>query len=493
MQREPIDIIIDDPGSHRKLTLTLRDVTAFIFRQRRMLLASFAVLFVAVLLSGVLQPTYKAQMKILVRRGNLDPVVTSQSNAPSQTVQEDITESELNSEVELLNSQDLLRKVAVATGLPSVYGTSNDDVGIAKAVRRLSKHLKAEPLRKTNVISVTYDSADPEQSARVLNSVASVYMEKHLEVHRHSGEFKFFDQETSQLRQGLNVAEERLTDFTRDRGVVSAQLERDLTLQKINELDASVTQTQAAIAETKKRIQTLEQQARQIPPRMTTQLRTADNPGLLEQMKTTLLQLELKRTEMLSKFEPTYRPVQDLDKQISDTRAAIIGEKNSPTLDETTDQNSTFEWVKSELTKARTDLSGFEARAAANRLALAKYREGAQTLQQASIVQQDLERTAKTQEENYMLYLRKAEEARVNDALDRGGILNVAIAEPPTVPAIPNPSVFLVYLLVTFLVGTLCVGIAFAADFLDPSFRTPDEVWAFLGSPVLASIPKTVR
>jgi uncharacterized protein involved in exopolysaccharide biosynthesis len=173
-------------GEEQHFSITLRDIVAVLFRQRRILLASFVVLLVAALLSGVLTPTYKAEMKILVRRGRVDPVVTSQPNAPSQIVQEDITESELNSEVELLNSQDLLRKVVLATlpikqdFWPSIFGMSSRDVRIAKAVRRLSKQLKVEPLRKTNVISVTYESADPEQSERVLSSVAGLYMEKHL-------------------------------------------------------------------------------------------------------------------------------------------------------------------------------------------------------------------------------------------------------------------------------------------------------------------------
>lgn len=81
----------------------------------------------------------------------------------------------------------------------------------------------------------------------MLNSLASLYVEKHLQVHRPAGEFKFFDEETAQLRRGLDVAETGLTDFTRDRGVFSAQMERDLTLQKASALEASLTQTQAAI------------------------------------------------------------------------------------------------------------------------------------------------------------------------------------------------------------------------------------------------------
>jgi hypothetical protein len=35
--------------------------------------------------------------------------------------------------------------------------------------------------------------------------------------------------------------------------------------------------------------------------------------------------------------------------------------------------------------------------------------------------------------------------------------------------------------------------LACAADYMDPSFRTPDEVEAFLGTPALASIPRHVR
>jgi capsular polysaccharide biosynthesis protein len=40
------------------------------------------------------------------------------------------------------------------------------------------------------------------------------------------------------------------------------------------------------------------------------------------------------------------------------------------------------------------------------------------------------------------------------------------------------------------LASTFSTGLAFAADYLDPAFRTPDEVIAYLGAPVLASLPR---
>ena len=56
-------------------------------------------------------------MKMLVRHERMDPDSDFAIERSAQVVQEEITESELNSEVELLNSQDLLRKVVLANGL----------------------------------------------------------------------------------------------------------------------------------------------------------------------------------------------------------------------------------------------------------------------------------------------------------------------------------------------------------------------------------------
>ena len=70
-------------------------------------------------------------------------------------MQEEITESELNSEVELLNSRDLLRKVVLANGLQTkqrswlrAFSQANEEVEVAIAVRHLGKQIKVEPCRR---------------------------------------------------------------------------------------------------------------------------------------------------------------------------------------------------------------------------------------------------------------------------------------------------------------------------------------------------------
>jgi uncharacterized protein involved in exopolysaccharide biosynthesis len=472
---------------------TLRDVVAVLFRQRWPMLAVFVLVVVAVAVSGVWIPKYEAQMKILALRQRSDEMVTPSANAPAQFSNDQVSEEDLNSEVELLNSDDLLRKVVLETGLDrqSGFSTGGDSaVSVAKAVRKLGKDLKIEPLRKTNVISVTYQARDPKLAEEVLKALAAAYTEKHLEVHRPLGEFKFFDQQTEQYKQGLNQAQEKLTNFTKGTGVVSAESERDSALQQAEAFDANARQAQTALLETEQRVSVLHAQLQTIKPRMTTAVRNSDNPQLLQQLKSTLLNLELKRTELLTKYEPTYRLVQEVDQQIAEAKSAISAEESKPIRDETSDTNPDYQWVQAELTKAQADLRGMRERAAATAAVAAKFREEAQHLDQNMVVQQNLLQDATTQKENYLLYERKREEARISNALDRGGILNVALAEQPVVPALPIRSPVGVALLTLLLAGTLSLSTAFVLDFMDSTFRSPDELAGYLGTPVLGVLPK---
>jgi capsular polysaccharide biosynthesis protein len=104
------------------------------------------------------------------------------------------------------------------------------------------------------------------------------------------------------------------------------------------------------------------------------------------------------------------------------------------------------------------------------------------------VVQADLMRSIKATEDNYLLSQRKEEEARISDALDRGRILNVALAEAPTAPVLPSS-----YRLQTIGFGFLLsivvsAALALVAERMDSTFRTADEVAVILNVPVLAAL-----
>ncbi len=476
---------------HRPTLPTARDAVAVVFRQRWAVIITFVLTLAAIAVSGFWAPKFDAQMKILVRRQRPDAIATSLPTEPVQSFNDQVTEEDINSEVELLNSQDLLRKVVLETGLASDSLTGQaSDVQIAKAVRKLDKDLKIEPLRKSNVIAVHYSAPNPWLANQVLTALSSAYTEKHLQVHRSSGELKFFDQQMQQYQHGLSQAQSKLNDFTKSTGIVAAEQERDSALRQANDFDSAARQAQTLLLETHRRIIGLNNQLQSMEPRSTTVVRTSDNPQLLQQLKSTLLTLQLKRTELLTKYEPTYRLVKEVDQQIEETNSSIKAAESNPIREESTDQNPHYQWLKAELTKAEADLEGLQARAQSTAEQSTKYHKIAEELNREQVVQQDLQRTAKAQEDNYFLYLQKREEARISDALDQRGILNVALAEQPVVPALPVNSPLKIAVVTLLLAGTFSLATAVVKDFTDPSFRTPDELSNYLGIPVLASLPK---
>ena len=493
----------DSPENERGPSLTLRDLLAIAFRHRQLVTLCFLGVFGAAILAAILLPEqYEARMKILVKHERVDAVVTSERNAtPQQLSNSLVTEEDLNSEVELIKSRDLLEKVVETCGLdaspPSFWdflhpnSAAEKDLRIARAVHKLDHRLKVGLATKSNMIEVSYASPDPVLSARVLTTLADGYLVKHLAVNRPPGAFNFFQQQAEQYQKELTEAEARLADFSRDQehGAVSPQIQRDLVLQKANEFEATMRQAQASIAQTQERIRTLEALAGATPSRLTTTDRKSDNPLLLEQLKSSLLTLELKRTELLNKFEPSYRPVQELEAQIAQARAAIAAEDKAPVREETTDRNPTYQYVDQALAQARADLASYQAQAAATTKIVRDYGSSAVLLDQKDIEHQDLIRTAKADEANYLLYLNKREEARISDALDTERIANVAIAEAATAPALPVNSRWLFMVLGILFAILVSVGAAFVADIFDPTFRTADEVEAFLNTPVLAAMP----
>lgn len=478
---------------------TLRELAAVLFRRRRVLFVVSASVFAAAILYAIVGTKYESEMRVLVRKGRAEAPVSAGENAPLDLTHLGVTEEEINSEVELLRDDEVLRNVAAQTRVEGrdwlhfLHYREGRDQAVERAARRLGKRLQVQPLKKTNLIAVRYTAVDPQVAAKTLQSLSTLYLEKHMAVHRPKGELGFFEQQTAASRRQLDEASRRLLEFTQSHEIVSAAQQRDQALQKLSELETAERQTRIDAAEKERRVQVLGALIGRLPERTTTQIRTADNPELLKSLKSSLLDLQLKRTQLLTKFEPSHRLVQEVEQQITETRAAISAEGASPVRDETTDKNVHYEWAAAELEQAQVQLQSLRAKERATRLQAAECRSLAEKFGESAVVQDELVNTQKAAEENYLLYVKKTEEARMNDALDERRIVNVAIAEQPVAPALPVWSAWFILAIGLAGAGAAGTAAAFVAEYLDPAFRDPDDVLAYLNTPVLASLPKIKR
>jgi uncharacterized protein involved in exopolysaccharide biosynthesis len=474
--------------------VTGRDIVRPVFRHRRSGLTVFVCSAVVVAAAVLLWPTtYTAQMKILVNRERIDPVVTT-GREVAQQARLDVSDSDLYSEVELLKSRDLLEAVVVASALaPTSKGTKLDQAVLARAVKSFQKHLVVAPLKKTTLIQVTYNSDNPQRAAHVLSDLARLYFEKHLSVHRPPGAQQFFEEQTTRLRQDLNAARVRLVDFGQQQHVVSAASERESALQRLAEFEVTREQLRAQLADADNRADALRQQMTTTPARQTTVLRTQDNGELVRELTSRVLALDLKRTELVRKFEPAYPPLIELEQQLAQARAALSAAQQAPIREEVTDQNPTHQWLRDDMARVAAEREALAARLLATERTIRQYQAKARHLSEQESVQQELIRAVKTAEDNFDLYERKAEEARIGDALDRTRIVNVALAEAPTVPALPSGFDRWLLLVGGFACAFLCgIGTTFALERVNPCFRTRHEIQEILDLPVLAALPASL-
>jgi hypothetical protein len=107
---------------------------------------------------------------------------------------------------------------------------------------------------------------------------------------------------------------------------------------------------------------------------------------------------------------------------------------------------------------------------------------------------EDLNRQVKESADNYQLYKKKEEEARITDELDQNKITNVSVAEAPVQSQIPvKPNRPLNLILGLFLGALLSIGSVVIAEFLRDTVLTPRELELLTGQRVLASLPNTGR
>jgi uncharacterized protein involved in exopolysaccharide biosynthesis len=475
--------------------ISLREVLTPLFRRKRVLGITFlSIMSITLIFAAIKGPSYAAHTAFLVDRERADPLVTSESTAQMAVMSNPVTEEEVNSEVELLGSRDLLEKVAIANGLDKSKGWSFGDLfhpnqteqdRLARAVKTLAKKIKTENVTKTNVIDVKYSSDDPQLAYGVLKALGEFYTQKHVAVHRAAGSYEFFSNETQRYRKALEQAEGNLRQFARETGVAAPGAQQtNLALQVAN----SIGQLHAAeqtLASDEERIRNDNQQMSSTPKRSPTIQTSAAPDKLLSDLGAALLAQQNKRSELELKYDPSYPLVKEADAEVAQTRQAIEQAEKTRYLTESSDLDPTYELLREDLAKTEADRAAQIAALGATRRSIASMRNEMVNLDEKALTQQDLLREIRADESNYLLYLGKREQERTSDALDATRIANVAILVPPAIPVLPVLSWPMLVVIAFGAALVISVGLAYTIDVLDPSFQSSNQVAETLGLPVI--------
>ena len=174
-----------------------RELLTFYYRNRSKLLLAFFVPFIlAVALSYVPVPRYKATSVLTVRMGSeyiYQPEVGSSQNTTQTTIPLD-RDQIFKAEVAILSSHDLHEKVIKQIGVNVLYpnsvveGASQEDgrVALAKAVTRFEKRFDVNLEKESSVITVSFEDKSAGTAIKVLDTLLNQYMEKRKELYLES-------------------------------------------------------------------------------------------------------------------------------------------------------------------------------------------------------------------------------------------------------------------------------------------------------------------
>ncbi len=285
-----------------------RDILSTFFKRGKGSTLIFAAtLLLVAAVAFALPPVYEASSTVMVKFGReyvYRPEIGDQRPMIMVTPEE-----VLNSEVQILTSDDLLDSVISAIAPARLYPSGLGVVSQGDTVRRrFQSALSVDAVNRSTVLRISFRHGDPELAARVVNLLVDAYKEKHLQVFREQNT-AFLETQLHAYENSLKDAQRALESFRQEHGVFSYeeqanQLLAARTAQEAAYRDAVVRGTRIRARSLKEMVADLDRQMRELDLRQ----------GQFADAKRTLAESERNYQTYRAKYEEM-RIGADLDRQ----------------------------------------------------------------------------------------------------------------------------------------------------------------------------------
>ncbi len=468
---------------------TASDFVTLLWRDRLLMLAIFLVLALAGLTAAFAMKTqYPAKSSILVRLGQEYVYEPSLGDAARGAIP--TTDQLIQSEVEILSSGELRRRVIETLGMArafpdraAAFQSAMPDrrkMLMDRAVAAMGTGLKVDTATDAPVIRLTYSDTDAARAALVLNTLLDQYL-----VYRDT---VLMDGSGPYLDEQLKVFQQRLSETDAGyQAFLAANSIDDFDSEKasLNSLQTSLTdesyRVQARLKEIEGRLGEMGRQAIRISP--TIDLYHDTNPASSDK----LLQLQIDRQDLLSRYKPDAEPVRDADHKIAQLQALLAQGGGQASGARRTGVNPVYQTVQTEQIQLNAEAASLRDRQTALTQQLAQISTRRQKLTELEPQYQDFTRDRDLLQGEIKGLIQKRQETQAVQSIAQEGNDNIRIVERATPPANGKSLKAPIFILAVLIAGftALCVGLA--RIFLRRGFATPSSAARPLDLPVLAT------
>ncbi len=435
---------------------------------------------------------YASEMKFLIQNTRGNVVVTAErtnsANGPN-----DVTDTQVNSELEILHSHDVVDSIADPEWAANPEQQQDPDRvrRHQKLLTAFEKRFRTEAVLRTNIINVTILADTPEKAKSELAQLAAAYLAEHRRLQRPGGTSQFFAAEAEGIRRDWDGASQKLVAFQQQHQLLSLSNREEALEGRIQDHERDLSATDATLKEMDAKLSGSSRRLHDLPMRQTTEEKVLPNPESLGHLNTLLVELENRRTALLTNYKADERTVVELDQQIATTKAALNDATRMTSHEETTDVDPAWQQLHKDSVETEIARQQALAHRATIDLELSALKQQLAELQGLTVQFNNLEAQANRLKENYELYAQKRDQAQIEDAMDEEKLLNVTVAQQPTLSyEVARPrrlTNILVGLGASIFLG-LCL--VYFSEISRNTIATPREFDRFSRHPLLATVPR---
>jgi uncharacterized protein involved in exopolysaccharide biosynthesis len=465
--------------------------TGLLWRERVLIALVFALIFaLGTFAASTLPKTYVARSSLLVHLGQEYVYQPRAGDAARGAVP--LTSDVVQSEVEILSSDELKRRVIRAVGLQTVdpglaaqwagAGPERRRLIEGAAVKIITRGLKVDTAPDIGVVRLSFQHRDPQAAAVILNALIDAYLDYRHEVLTNPTS-PLIAREKSAFEARLADADAAYQAFQTENGIgdlpaekASLAVLRQSVMEDRYKVESSLTEARSKLASLSR---SLEGAPREIEIQHDLDMSAS----------TKLLQLKLERRDLLSRYKPNAGPVKEIDAKIAAIEAFAAAPGGATDKDRRLGANP----VRQDMERQRNEAAAEVAAQMHKRDELARQLDEITKRQQRlSALEsryQDLSVEREVLQANIRAFAQRQEEARAAQELAGRGDDSIRVVERASAPvegaSLRQPLFAVSALFAAFT--ALCAG--FLRVFLRRGFVTPEAAGRVLDLPVLATAP----
>jgi len=443
-------------------SLSPADVLGLLLREIVLMAVIFCLIFGAgVAVALHLPKDYTANASLLMQLGKdyvYDPLAGDAARGAIASIDEVV-----QSEVEILNSTELKRRVIRRLGYKVILPTSPalwDPVTDAQksaadtaALRVLQSGLGTATAPQDNVVRLSFKFPDGESAALILNTLIDEYQTYRQEVFT-DATGPVLQQQKADFDQQLAAADAAYQSFLAQNGVGDFEAAKATYAKVYDQVQTDLYTARATVAQDHAKLSEIDANLKTLNPEMSTE-RDLDLT-----IPARILALQQQKQEMLSRYLPDSQPIKDLDAQIASLQTMVSAGQGVGEKDHKMGVNPVYQGLVTQKLDLESDIAAQAGRIAQLEAQADQVTKKAQSLLGVEAQYNTLAATRDSLQNNIKTFTQRIEENDAQRHMTKGADDAVRVVEKASPPDRPK-SLKGIVLILSFLFAAmtaLCAG-----------------------------------